>query len=80
MKLHNLGEVNDFLTTVDRCAGEVWLQDQEGSKINLRSRLSQYVAIGALLGDHGAELELFCELPSDEAKFYVLLSEHPEMG
>lgn len=80
MKLHNLGEVNDFLATIARCSGEVWLQDQEGSRINLRSRLSQYVAVGALLGDHGDELELFCELPADEARFYVLLSEHPEMG
>lgn len=80
MKLHNLGEVNDFLATVDRCIGEVWLEDHEGSKLNLRSKLSQYVAIAALLGAHGDDLELFCEFPEDEAKFYVLLSDHPEMG
>lgn len=80
MKLHNLGEVNDFLYTVDRCKGEVWLEDQEGSKINLRSKLSQYVAIAALLGVHGNELELFCEKPEDEAKFYVLFSDHPAIG
>lgn len=80
MKLHNLGEVNDFLATVDRCQGEVWLQDQEGSKLNLRSKLSQYVAIGALIGTQGDALELFCELPVDEARFYVLLSDHPGIG
>lgn len=80
MKLHNLGEVNDFLATVDRCQGEVWLQDREGSKINLRSKLSQYVAIGALLGTQGDELELFCEKAEDEARFYVLFSDHPNIG
>lgn len=80
MKLHNLGEVNDFLYTVDRCNGEVWLEDNEGSKINLCSKLSQYVAIAALLDAHGDNLELFCEFPEDEAKFYVLFSDHPQMG
>lgn len=79
MKLSNLGEVNDFLQTVDRCTGEVWLEDGEGSRLNLRSKLSQYVAIGALVSNHGTDLELFCELPEDAAKFYVLLSEHPNM-
>lgn len=80
MRLRNLGEVNDFLTTVNRCVGEVWLQDDEGSRINLKSKLSQYVAIAALLGDQGDSLELFCEFPEDDAKFYVLLSDHPQIG
>ena len=55
MKLHNLGEVNDFLHTVNRCKGEVWLEDRDGSRINLKSKLSQYVAIAALLGEPGDE-------------------------
>lgn len=80
MKLHNLGEVNDFLHTVNRCKGEVWLEDRDGSRINLKSKLSQYVAIAALLGEHGDELELFCDIPEDEGKFFVLLSDHPAMG
>nr|DAJ59243.1 MAG TPA: hypothetical protein [Caudoviricetes sp.] len=80
MKLHNLGEVNDFLHTVDRCRGEVWLADQQGSRINLKSRLSQYVAIAALLGEHGDDMELQCEIPEDEAKFFLLFSDHPSMG
>ena len=80
MKLHNLGEVNDFLHTVDRCRGEVWLADQQGSRINLKSRLSQYVAISALLGEHGDDMEVQCEIPEDEAKFFLLLSDHPSMG
>ena len=79
MKLKNLGEVNDFLKTVDQCRGEVWLEDDEGSQINLKSKLSQYVAIGALLGDRGYALNLNCEIPEDEAKFFVLLSDHPDM-
>ena len=30
MRLHNIGEVNDFLETVDRCEGDVWLESVEG--------------------------------------------------
>lgn len=79
MKLKNMGEVHDFLDVIDRCKGDVWLEDQDGSKINLKSKLSQYIAIGALLTEQGANLELYCQLPEDDAKFYVLFSEHPTM-
>lgn len=80
MKLHNMGEVNDFLSTVDRCKGDVWLEDRQGSRLNLKSKLSQYVAIAALIGEHGDDMELFCDFPEDEGKFFVLLSDHPDIG
>lgn len=79
MKLRNLGEVNDFLKTVDQCRGKVWLSDDDGNRINLKSKLSQYVAVGMLLSDHGRDMDLFCELAEDEAKFWLLLSDHPDM-
>ena len=56
MKLHNIGEVNDFISTVDRCKGNVWLEDRQGSRLNLKSKLSQYVAIAALISEHGIDL------------------------
>ena len=80
MKLHNIGEVNDFLSTVDRCKGDVWLADRQGSRLNLKSKLSQYVAIAALIGEHGDDMEFFCDIPEDEGKFFVLLSDHPDIG
>lgn len=79
MKLKNIGQVKGFLATVNRCEGDVWLESSEGDKINLKSSLSQYVAIAALINVEGEKLELFCSLPSDEAKFYVLFSEHPDI-
>ena len=51
MKLHNLGEVNDFLHTVDRCKGEVWPEDRDGSRINLKSKLSQYVSMANIFSN-----------------------------
>ena len=79
MKLSNIGEVNDFLDVLDRCEGDVWLQSTEGDKINLKSSLSRYVAVAELIKDEGKNLELFCSSSSDEAKFFVLFSEHPDI-
>ena len=42
-------------------------------------KLSQYIAIAALLGQHGDELELFCSDSSDEGKFMHFLMENPSV-
>ena len=79
MKLTKIDHVEDFLAAVNECEGDVTLTSQYGDKYNLKSLLSQYVAIGALLGDHGDELELWCDSKDDEAKFLKFFAEHPEM-
>lgn len=45
----------------------------------LKSTLSQYIAIAALLGQHGEELELWCSNREDEAKFLHMFQDNPEM-
>ena len=77
MKLKNIAEVEGFIATVDACRGDVWLESIYGDKFNLKSKLSQYVALGALLGENGDDLELFCQLPEDRAKFYRYFKEYP---
>ena len=49
------------------CTGDVILTSEYGDKYNLKSTLSQYIAIAALLGQHGEELELWCSNREDEA-------------
>ena len=63
MKLSNINEVNDFLAAVDRCKGDVWLEDAKGDRLSLKSMFSRYIAMGNLLQDKGEELELFCSQP-----------------
>ena len=70
-------QVNEFLAIVDSCKGEVTLRSVDGDIFNLKSKLSQYIAIAALLGQHGDELELFCSDSSDEGKFMNFLMENP---
>ena len=50
-----------------------------GDKYNLKSELSQYLAIGALLKEHGNWLELFCSQKEDEIHFFHFFAEHPEV-
>ena len=77
MKFTKAIEVNDFLRTVEDCVGEVWLESTQGDKYVLKSVFSRYIAMSALLSEHGDELELFCQLPEDRSKFYKFFKEHP---
>lgn len=79
MKLANIKEVDNFLKTVNECVGDVWLESIDGDKINLKSKLSQYVAISALISCEADKLELFCSHPEDEARFFKFFSENPEV-
>ena len=79
MKLTNIKEVNEFLRVVNECEGSVWLESTDGSKINLKSKLSQYIAISALISCEAESLELFCSLPEDEMKFFKFFNENPKV-
>ena len=78
MKLNNEIEIADFLKAVNAAKGEVWLESTQGDRYNLKSTLSRYVAFGALIENHGAELELFCANSNDESLFYNFFDKHPE--
>ena len=79
MKLTNVTQVHEFLSKVNECKGEVYLTSSEGDKFNLKSALTQYVAMGALLGNHGDELELLCEDKDDEKYFVEFFLDNPEV-
>lgn len=44
----------------------------------MKSTLSRYVAIAAMINEHGSELELFCVDKNDEGLFYDFFAEHPD--
>ena len=77
MKFTSVSEVNEFLRIVDECKGEVWLESIYGDKYVLTSVLCNYIAKTVLLVQHGHELELFCQFPEDEAKFYKFMNKFP---
>lgn len=79
MKLSNITEVNDFLAAVDRCKGDVWLEDIKGDRVSLKSMFSRYIAMGNLLQDKRGKLELFCSQPTDEGVFIGLFAQNPQI-
>ncbi len=45
MKLYNVKDVNGFCNMIDSCKGQVMLITPEGDRLNLKSKLSQYVSL-----------------------------------
>ena len=74
MKLRNIDDVNAFTKVIDECVGDVWLESIYGDKYQLKSKLSQYVAIGALLKDQGESLELFAATQEDRMRLVAFIS------
>ena len=79
MKLTKIDQIDEFLAAVDRCNKAVWLTSMAGDKYNLKSYLSRYIAIAALLGEHGDELELWCDDTNEEQYFFKFFNNHPEV-
>ena len=51
MKLQNIHEVEDFRKVIHQCKDDVFLKSQEGDVFNLKSAMSEYVALGRLLSE-----------------------------
>lgn len=79
MKIKDNATLHSFLTAVDQCEGEVYLISPFGDRYNLKSELSKYIAIGALLSKDGDYLELFCENKEDEGNLMKFFIENPQV-
>lgn len=75
MKLTNIKDVQKFIETVNACENDVYLKSVEGDVFNLKSSLSQYIAIGRLIEDAGESLELFAQTREDEALLLNMLNQ-----
>ena len=75
MKLTNVKDVQKFIEVVNSCESDVYLKSVEGDVFNLKSSLSQYIAVGRLLEENGDTLELFAQTREDEAKLLALMCE-----
>ena len=76
MDFKNMKQINDFLAIVNECEGSVYLKSEDGDVFNLKSRFSQYIALGELLGANGDELKLVCDRREDWDKFFEFFKNH----
>ncbi|WP_317854212.1 polya polymerase [Chakrabartyella piscis] len=74
MKLRNIEDVEKFREVIRECNADVLLQSPQGDVFNLKSTLSQYIALGRLLSEQGEELELFARDREDERRLLSFLA------
>jgi len=66
MKIQNISDMDKFFAVVDSCEGKVELVTGEGDRLNLKSKLSQYVSLANIFADPTiTELELLAYEPQD---------------
>ena len=69
MKLMNVKNVEGLFQVIDSCKGRVELVTGEGDRLNLKSKLSQYMSLTKLFNDTTIpELELVAYDPEDTRK------------
>ena len=69
MKVQNISDVDKFFEIIDSCVGKVELVTGEGDRLNLKSKLSQYVSMANIFSDPSiSELEILAYEPEDITK------------
>ncbi len=66
MKVQNITDIDGFFKVVDSCVGKVELVTGEGDRLNLKSKLSQYVSMANIFSNGEIpELEIVAHEPED---------------
>ena len=69
MKVQNITNIEGFFKVVDSCKGKVELVTGEGDRLNLKSKLSQYVSMANIFSNGEIpELEVIAYEPEDTEK------------
>jgi len=76
MKVQNIKDIDKFFKVIDSCVGKVELVTGEGDRLNLKSKLSQYVSMANIFSDGTiAELEILAYEPEDITKLVNFMME-----
>ena len=66
MKIKNITDVTKFFEVIDKCKGTVELITSEGDRLNLKSKLSQYIALANVFSEAKIDdIELVMHEPED---------------
>ena len=77
MKVQNITDIDKFFRVIDSCIGKVELVTGEGDRLNLKSKLSQYVSMANIFSDGTiSELELIAYEPEDIGKLVNFMMEN----
>lgn len=69
MKFYHLKNMEGFFKVVESCEGKVELVTNEGDRLNLKSKLCQYISFAKLIeGGEIPEMEIVAYKPEDMMK------------
>ena len=69
MKVKNITDIEKFFDVIDSCKGKVELVTSEGDRLNLKSKLSQYVSLANVFSDGTIEeIEIVIHEKEDREK------------
>ncbi|MCR4893063.1 MAG: polya polymerase [Lachnospiraceae bacterium] len=78
MKIKKIGDVDKFFKVIDNCRGKVELLTDEGDRLNLKSRLAQYVSLANIFSDGTiSEIEVVADEPEDQDKLTKFFEQEP---
>ena len=76
MKVTNIKNVDKFFKVVESCTGRVELVTGYGDRLNLKSKICQYVALANIFSDGAIkELEIVAYNVEDVSKLYKFMLE-----
>lgn len=76
MKITNINNVDKFFEVVDQCKGKVELVTGEGDRLNLKSKLCQYVSLVNIFSNGEIpELEVIAHEPEDVERLVNFMME-----
>ncbi|MDY4668769.1 MAG: polya polymerase [Oliverpabstia sp.] len=74
MKITNIQNVDKFFEIVDNCKGKVELITGEGDRLNLKSKLCQYVSLANIFSNGEIpELEIIAHEPEDVSRLVAFM-------
>ena len=74
MKITNISNIEAFFKVVDQCKGKVELVTGEGDRLNLKSKLCQYVSLANIFSNGEIpELEVIAHEPEDANRLVTFM-------
>lgn len=81
MKVSKVANIQQFFKIVDSCKGRVELLTGEGDRLNLKSKLCQFLSIGQIFAkSDDLHLEIIASEKEDLQKLYKFLLEDEKSG
>lgn len=76
MKINKINDINKFFEMIDSCTGKVELISMEGDRLNLKSKLTQYISLAKVFSDETiTELEIIAYEAEDADRLMSFMEE-----